>query len=154
MKTNSFINIICPVSNNKINENAARISALLTFITAGIGLYFNSFLVFLFLVADFSIRAFTSQGNSPIRLLTQFIVKKFNIKNKPIDAAQKRFAAELGFILCVAICFFQYFDNYTLTNVLGGVLLFFAFLESAFSFCFGCIIYTYIALPLLRKDKS
>lgn len=154
MNKDGFINIICPVSENKINENAARISAAGTIIVTALGLYFNSFLIFVLLAADFSIRAYTSAGNSPLKYITQLIVRSFNIKNKPIGAAQKKFAAELGFILSTAICLLMISGNYLAANILGYILIFFAFLETAFNFCFGCVVYTYAALPLLRRGKS
>jgi hypothetical protein len=154
MNKKGFINIICPVSETKVNENAARISAAGTIIIAALGLYFNSFLIFAFLAADFSIRAYTPAGSSPIKYITQLIVNFLKIKNKPIGAAQKKFAAELGFILSIAICLLMIFGNYLAVNILGFILIFFAFLEAVFNFCFGCVVYTYIALPLLRKEKS
>ncbi len=153
MKTNSLINIVCPVSGDKTNENASRIAAAITIIVTALSMYFDSFILIALLAADFALRAYSSSGNSPVKYITKAVVRTFNIKNKPIDAAQKRFAAELGFILSLAICLFQIFRNYAVADVMGFVLIFFAFLESALNLCVGCIIYTYFALPFLRKEK-
>lgn len=153
MRKDKIINIICPVSDKKMNENAARIAAGITVIITLTSLYFHFSILMALLAADFAIRAYTREGKSPVKYITKSIISAFQIKNKPIDAAQKKFAAELGFILSTAIFLLQIFGNHFVATILGFMLIFFALLESVFNFCVGCIIYTYFALPLLRKNN-
>lgn len=151
LNKSSFINLICPISDKKINENIARISASLVMVIAGLGIYFNSAYVFLFLAVDFALRAFTNGGFSPVKQTSQLLIKLLDIKYKPLDEAQKKFSAELGLILCTA-GFILLLSGYSLiAAMLGLLLVLFAFLESVFKFCIGCVIYTYIAMPFFRN---
>lgn len=147
------LQITCPVSSNKVNENVARITSFFTIVFTLLSLFTGNPLFVTLLAADFAIRAFTLKGNSPVRILSRTIWKYFRIKEKLTDAAPKRFAAGLGFLFCNAISLFLIMQLNYAAYYSAGIILLCAFLEGAFSFCLGCITYTYLILPFRRKIK-
>ncbi len=150
MKTTIMKHLVCPISAEKINEQITRINALLTVLFIVAGFVFQSVLFFVFLLADFYIRAFTQLKYSPISFVSAKLANALNLDKKPIAKAQKIFAARLGFVMTLAISILLYFNLVTAAIVIGGILVFFATLEFAFAICVGCIIYTYFVLPLYK----
>ncbi|SHF41808.1 protein of unknown function [Mariniphaga anaerophila] len=142
--------LICPISNEMVNERLTRLNALLTILVITAGFVFNSMLFPLFLLADFFIRAFANSRYSPLSIASAGLVQLMNLSKKPIDKAPKVFAARLGFIMTLAIAILFILKLHTVAMVVAGVLVLFATLEFAFSFCVGCIIYTYFVLPLYK----
>jgi len=142
--------LVCPISEEKINEQVTRINALLTVLLVVAGFVFQSVLFFVFLLADFYIRAFTQLKYSPISFVSAKLANALNLDKKPIAKAQKIFAARLGFVMTLAISILLYFNLVTAAIVIGGILVFFATLEFALAICVGCIIYTYLVLPFFR----
>ena len=150
MKTTIMKHLVCPISEEKINEQVTRINALLTVLLVVAGFVFQSVLFFVFLLADFYIRAFTQLKYSPISFVSAKLANALNLDKKPIAKAQKIFAARLGFVMTLAISILLYFNLVTAAIVIGGILVFFATLEFALAICVGCIIYTYLVLPFFR----
>jgi hypothetical protein len=150
MKTTIMKHLVCPISEEKINEQVTRINALLTVLFVVAGFVFQSVLFFVFLLTDFYIRAFTQLKFSPISFVSAKLANALNLNKKPIAKAQKIFAARLGFIMTLAISILLYFNLTTAAVIVGGILVFFATLEFALAICVGCIIYTYLVLPFFR----
>lgn len=142
--------IVCPISNEKINEHITRLNALFGVIILLSAFIFNSVLFLIFLAADFYIRAFTNLRFSPLSYASNRITNTLNLKNKNIDKAPKIFAARLGFFIMLIITslFLMGFNQAAL--IITGVLVFFASLEFALAICVGCIIYTYLILPFYK----
>ncbi len=151
MKNRIMRHLVCPISEEKINEHVTRINAFLTVLLIVGGFVFNSVLFFIFLLADFYIRAFTGVKYSPISYLSSRLANALNLSKKPIAKAQKVFAARLGFVMTLAILILFFFDLAAAAMVVGGILVFFATLEFALAICVGCIIYTYFVLPFYSK---
>jgi len=143
--------LVCPVSEEKINEKVTRINALLTVMLVVAGFALNSILFFIFLLADFYIRAFTQLKFSPISFVSVKLANALNLDKKPIAKAQKVFAARLGFVMTLVISVLYFFNLSTAAMVIGGILVFFATLEFALAICVGCMIYTYLVLPFYNK---
>ena len=143
-------NLVCPISTEIINERVTRANALLTIILAASGFIFSSVLFFVFLMADFYIRAFTSLKYSPISYLSSRLVNALNIGMKPTGKAQKIFAARLGFIMTLIIITLFLLNLNLAALIIGGILIFFASLEFALGICVGCMIYTYFVLPFYK----
>ncbi len=142
--------IVCPISNEKVNEQITRINALIGIVVLVSGFVFNSALLLVFLMADFYIRAFTQLKYSPISYTSHRLANAFNLDKKAIDKAPKVFAARLGFIMTFAITVLYISGLYTAALTIGGILVFFATLEFALAVCMGCILYTYVILPFYK----
>jgi hypothetical protein len=142
--------LICPISNEMVNERLTRINAFFTILLVAAGFLFNSVLFPLLLLVDFFFRAFTTSKYSPVSFVSSGLVSVLQLTKKPIDKAPKTFAARLGFIMTLAIATLFLLQLYNASMVIAGILVFFATLEFAFGICVGCIIYTYIVLPLYK----
>jgi hypothetical protein len=143
-------NLVCPISDERVNERVTRINALMTTLLVVAGLIFNSVLFFIFLLADFFIRAFTPLKFSPLSYLSSSLANALNLSKKPIDKAPKIFAARLGFLMTMIITVLFLFNLSLASFVVSGILVFFAALEFALGICVGCIIYTYAVLPFYK----
>ncbi|MBC8479797.1 MAG: DUF4395 domain-containing protein [FCB group bacterium] len=146
-------NILCPVSALRVNQNTVRLTAFLTAIL--VGLYIitgNQFLIY-FIGIDFFIRAFTPMQYSPMSWLADKAVTGFKLAVKPIDKAPKIFAARIGFLFSFAAVLL-FFVNVKIALIVLTVLLAFALLEAVFNFCAGCVVYTYVVLPLFGKRRD
>lgn len=148
---NSMKQLICPISNEYINERVTRINALLAILLIIAGLVFNSVLFLVFLTADFFIRAFTHAKYSPISYLSHQMANALNLDKKNIDKAPKIFAARIGFLMSLTIVILMLLELNSAALVIGGILVFFASLEFALAICMGCIIYTYLVLPFYKQ---
>ncbi len=139
--------LICPVSNEQVNERLTRINAFFTILLVIAGFVFHSVFFPLFLLADFYIRAFTKSKLSPVSFISSGLARLLQLSKKPIDKAPKMFAARMGFLMTLVIAVLFLLQLYTASMVVAGILVFFALLEFAFGICVGCIIYSYLVLP-------
>ena len=142
--------LICPISKDKINEQITRINASLGIILIVLGFVFNLPLLFIILLIDFFIRAFTKITFSPISYISNSIANTLNLKEKRIDKAPKIFAARLGFLMILSTTLLYLFNFNMAALVVAGVFVFFATLEFALAICVGCILYTYVVLPFYK----
>jgi len=143
--------LICPISKDRVNEQITRINAALGILLIVFGFAFNLPLLFIFLLIDFFIRAFTKITFSPISYISNSIANTLNLKEKRIDKAPKIFAARLGFFIILATTLLYIFSFNTAALVVAGIFIFFATLEFALAICVGCILYTYVVLPFYKE---
>ena len=143
--------ISCPISPERINENVARIAAGYTILFTILSIVTGWYVINLLLAIDFGIRSFTTGSLSILRFASIKTARLFSIKNKPVDAAPKKFAAGVGMFFCLVIAVSQILHIDLLLYIFSGMLLVCAFLESAFGYCVGCVVYTF--LTGIRKIK-
>jgi len=143
--------LTCPISKDRVNEQITRINASLGILLIVFGFVFNLPLLFIFLLIDFFIRAFTKITFSPISYISNSIANTLNLKEKRIDKAPKIFAARLGFFIILATTVLYFFSFKITALVVAGVFVFFATLEFVLAICVGCILYTYVVLPFYKE---
>jgi hypothetical protein len=134
---------ICPIDGILINEPTVRVVAGLVAITAAVGIYFQTPIVFLFLTFDFFVRGFYKKEWSLFRYIGIKTVTIIDIKEKLIDAGGKKFASKVGFILSAILTVASFLQLPLVVYALGGILVLFATLESVLALCVGCKIYTF-----------
>ncbi len=134
----------CPVDFRKVNENKVRLTATWVLLLSIAFATTKFWIIPAFLFIDFSLRAFDLGKYSVLHRISDFFVKTFEIKNKPVEQAPKLFAAQIGLLFSVSILITTVFGYYTVSLALASVLIFFAFLESALSFCAGCYAYYFL----------
>ena len=142
--------LICPISKDKVNRSVVRLTG---FIVAMLVLLFAitaNPLIIVFTAVDFYIRAFTSLKISPIAWLAKTIARTFHFKVDMIDKAPKLFASRVGFIFS-ATASLLFLVSPVVSIAIALTLMSFALLESLFNFCVGCVVYTYIVLPLNKR---
>ena len=145
-------NLICPISDLRVNEYVTRISALLAIVVIVLAFVLNSVFLFAFLMADFFIRAFTEIKFSPISFVSHNVSNALSLSVKMIDKAPKIFAARLGFLMTTVIAGLFFLNMPIASMIVAGLLIFFAALEFVFAICVGCMIYTYLVLPFYKKQ--
>ena len=144
-------NLVCPISDQRVNEQVTRLNALFTIGTVVLAFVLNSTFLFVFLMADFFIRAFTEIKFSPINYISYYLSNALNLPVRLIDKAPKIFAARLGFLMTTVIAGLFIFGFKVASIVVAVTLIFFASLEFIFAICVGCLIYTYFVLPFYKK---
>ncbi|MCX3266785.1 DUF4395 domain-containing protein [Pedobacter agri] len=142
----------CPISAERINENVVRIIAFVVAIIAICCITFSNYWAILFLTFDFGMRAFTNGKLSLLKFSAIKISKAMHLNPKMTDLAPKKFAATLGFIFCLLITATLIFNFATVAIILTSIMAVFALLESVFAVCVGCYVYTF--LQILKKDKA
>lgn len=141
---NTILNTNCPVSGTKINGTAARAAAFYTILITTVSWLTGNYILMALLATDFGMRAFGFMRYSPLRNLSVITVNLLHLKQAPTDAAPKKFAAGLGMIFSLAIATSLFFGNPFWSAFVAGILIFCAFLEGAFAFCLGCIVYSFL----------
>ncbi len=142
--------LICPISDQKVNEQITRLNAIIGILLVVASFAFHSVIFLIILSADFFIRAFTSLKFSPISFVSHWLTNTLKLGEKRIDKAPKIFAARMGFLMTLAVSILYISGALTAALIVGGILVFFAFLEFALAICVGCVIYTYLVLPFYK----
>jgi hypothetical protein len=140
----------CPISNETVDERAARLCAILVLIPLGLSLALTSPWPVLVLAVDFCLRGFGVRSWSPVARLSQALVRLLGLSPRPTNAAPKTFAARLGFAFSVLVALSFLAGASTLGVAAGLPFALCAVLEGGFGFCVGCRIYQlwYRLLPV------
>lgn len=137
---------LCPISYKVIDENVARLNSLQIILLYVAFILTQSPIIIALVFADFFIRGFGDSTYSPVAFVSKFLVQRLGIKPKTMNAGPKIFAAQVGTFItgAVLICAVTQFS--VIGCYFAGVIMFFALLEAAFSYCVACKLY-----PLFRK---
>lgn len=138
--------ISCPISADRINENIVRIIAFMVAIIATFCVIFSNYWAFFFLLFDFAVRAFSTGKFSLLKIIASWISKTFALKPQMKDLAPKKFAAILGFGFSFLIAASFVLNFNLLATALALIMIVFALLESLFAVCVGCYIYSFIIM--------
>lgn len=144
-------NLVCPISEERVNEQITRLNAMFTIGLIVLGISFNTVFIFVYLFADFFIRGFTEIKYSPVSYASYSLSNALNLQVRLIDKAPKIFAARLGLLMIGVISVLLFLKLNIAAYIVAGILIFFAGLEFIFAICVGCIIYTYIVLPFYKQ---
>ena len=144
-----MMNLVCPVSPVRIDRNVVRTNGALT--TAALGLYAvtGSALIIVPLALDYVMRASMNAPTSPMARLAKRIAAFLGLEHRAMDKAPKVFASRIGVMFAMAAAV-AHFVAPEFAAPIALALALFTFMESALDFCVGCVVYTYIALPLAR----
>ena len=140
-----MLNLICPISNEFIDKNAARVGATLTALLLVAYALTGAWPILLAVVADYIVRVFTPY-RPPLSMLGGQIVKVAGIAPLPMNKAPKIFAWRVGFLMAVPAALLLPISPYA-SAVVAVVLAGFNFLDGIGNLCVGCVIYTYVVLP-------
>jgi hypothetical protein len=139
---------VCPINERQINENVTRLNALVTFIVLSIFIFTPAKWILFILPVDFALRAWFHGRFSPVGRMNKFLVSSLKLGESLINEGPKVFAARIGLMLS-ALALGTFIAGFNvLAYILGGILVFFSFLEAAFGFCVACKIY-----PLIYRQK-
>lgn len=137
---------VCPITDRSINEQVARLNALVTVLFVIAFLVFNLWDGILFMMIDFILRGFVDSKYSVVCQMNKWIASRLNLSPKMMNAGPKMFAAQVGVVFTVFILLGMVFDFRVFSQVVALILGVFSFMEFAFSFCVACQLY-----PFFRK---
>ncbi|MCA9930736.1 MAG: DUF4395 domain-containing protein [Anaerolineales bacterium] len=140
--------LICPLSTQRISRHVVRLTGLMMATMIALYLLTGNIAFIGAIVIDYSFRAFTTLPYSPFSWVAMQIVRQTDWSPKQIDKAPKIFAARVGWLFAVGTAVL-YFIYPPASLIVGAALMTFALLESVLDFCVGCVVYTYIVLPLM-----
>ena len=142
----------CPITDRYIDENVARLNATILILLYALFFLTQHWGIALFVFFDFLIRGFLNPQYSLITSFSKMLLRLTPIKPKVQNAGPKIFAAQIGTFLsgAVLICSITGFSSYGC--FVGAILVFFAFLESAFAFCVACKMYPYFVKLVRTKE--
>ena len=135
---------IASASTAQVTTNESKIRLIALFVLIFTLLYIPTKLIYipLFLILDFSLRAFDLGKYSTLAIVSELLVKTLKLPFKQVYLPPKRFAARIGLLFSISIFVLQLFD---INNIIvSGVLAFFAALESLFGFCAGCHVFSFL----------
>jgi len=143
------INFSCPISGEQRDNTTVRVVAGFVFVIGGASLLVaflvstgTAAIIIGFLALDFIIRAFIRPKYSPVATLARGVVSGLNFPRKMVDNAPKVFAARIGVLFSVVTTILYAANLLFAGSVVLVILLICASLESFFSFCLGCWMYS------------
>lgn len=142
----------CPISPERVNENVVRIIAFIVAVIAITCVVFSNYWAIVFLLFDFALRAFTTGKFSLLKFIAIKIADGLSLSPKMKDLAPKKFAATLGFGFCLLITAVFLFDFYNAALIFTSIMIVFALLESLFAICVGCYIYSFLQILTKKND--
>lgn len=137
---NSYL--VCPVDGKFLNNNVVRINASMVCLIVLVSFFSHTPYGFGVLAIDFFIRGFINKPFSLLNGVSKICVQIFSLGYAKENKPPKVFAAKIGFVLCVSAIVLFIAKFWIAFTIVSGILTVFSFLEAAFSFCAGCIVYT------------
>lgn len=134
-----------------LEETTVRLVAVQVIVITGLILWTGWAIPAFILSLDFVLRALAKP--SLLGITAKILFNQMNLIPVQIFAPPKRFAAGIGAIFSFSIGVFLFLNWQGLAYLTGGVLVFFAVLESAFKICAGCYVYDWFVAPYLNKRK-
>jgi hypothetical protein len=126
---------------NPVNEKAARVVALVVLVLAAVTLATGFYWLLIPLAYGFWARVLTGPTLSPLGFVAQRIVAPRLGPSKPVPGPPKRFAQGMGAFMSTLALVLAFAVSRTAADVVLGLLVFAAGLESIFTYCLGCKIF-------------
>jgi len=126
----------CPIGREQVDGNVARAIATVVclLLAIDISLGFTMWIP-LFLATDFFIRISAMKQWSPLRILTNFVLRFIGVPVKLQNAAPKIFAAQLGLLFSVLLVALYPWSPSGIQYSVAGAFALCAFLEASFGYC-------------------
>ena len=130
---------------NPVNDYAARTTAGLVIVLAIAAIVVNQWWLYAILALGFALRVAGGPRYSPFgRLAVHVIVPNVVKKEKIVPGPPKRFAQTVGLAFSTTAVILSLLDFGLAAQIVVGALIAAAFLEFAFGFCLGCVVFGYL----------
>jgi Domain of unknown function (DUF4395) len=127
---------------NPVNEKAARVVAGVVLITVLAILATGAYWLLIPLAYGFWARVLTGPTLSPLGWTAQNVISPRLGPKKPVAGPPKRFAQGMGAAMAtLALVFWLIVASHTATDVVLGLFVLAAGLESIFGYCLGCQVF-------------
>jgi hypothetical protein len=147
------VDILCPITNKSTDEHVARLNAGFTVLFLSSYFATSNIVPVVFLLLDFSVRAIERPEWSLLAKTSKWLLRKFHVDPKLINAGPKIFAARIGSFFSLITILLFWLKLPTVSFAFATVFLVFALLESALNFCVACRIYPWIYHIFQGKEK-
>jgi hypothetical protein len=125
-----------------VNEKAARVVAGVVLVTAAVILATGAYWLLIPLAYGFWARVLTGPTLSPLGMLAQRVIAPRLGPSKPVPGPPKRFAQGMGAAMStLALVLALVVGDHTAADVVLGLLVVAAGLESIFGYCLGCQVF-------------
>jgi hypothetical protein len=139
---------------NPVNEKAARVVAGVVLLTAVIILATGAYWLLIPLAYGFWARVLTGPTLSPLGWTAQNVIAPRLGAKKPVAGPPKRFAQGMGATMAtLALIFWLVVGSHTATDVVLGLFVVAAGLESIVGFCLGCQVFGLLMRTGLIPDE-
>ena len=146
-------NLVCPVSNVRIDRNVVRTNGLITTLALVGYVLTRSPFIIMPIGLDYLLRASMAAPTSPMTHLARVVARLIRLPYRAMDQAPKVLASRIG--VCFAMgAAITHVVAPTVAPWLAATLAVFTTLESVFDLCVGCVVYTYVARPLFRARDA
>jgi hypothetical protein len=130
---------------NPVNDYAARSTAGLVVVLAVVAIAVNHPIVYAILAIGFALRVASGPTLSPFgQLSVRVIVPHLIKKTKMVPGPPKRFAQTIGLVVSGTALVLSLLGFGLAAQIVTGVLIIAALLESALGFCLGCTIFGFL----------
>src|SRR5581483_7452316 len=127
---------------NPVNEKAARVVAGVVLLTVVVTLVTGAYWLLIPLAYGFWARVLTGPTLSPLGWTAQNLIAPRLGPKKPVAGPPKRFAQGMGAAMAtLALIFWLVAGSDTATDVVLGLFVLAAGLESIFAYCLGCQVF-------------
>lgn len=127
---------------NPVNEKAARVVAGVVLVTVVVILATGAYWLLIPLAYGFWARVLTGPTLSPLGWTAQNVIAPRLGDKKPVPGPPKRFAQGMGAAMAtLALIFWLVAGSATATDVVLGLFVVAAGLESIFGYCLGCKVF-------------
>ncbi len=127
---------------NPVNEKAARVVAGVVLITVLVTLATGAYWLLIPLAYGFWARVLTGPTLSPLGWTAQNVIAPRLGPKKPVSGPPKRFAQGMGAAMAtLALVFWLVVGSHAATDVVLGLFVVAAGLESIFAYCLGCQVF-------------
>ena len=139
---------------NPVNQKAARVVAGVVLITALVILATGAYWLLIPLAYGFWARVLTGPTLSPLGWAAQNVIAPRLGEKKPVSGPPKRFAQGMGAVMAtLALIFWLVVGSHTATDIVLGLFVIAAGLESIFAFCLGCRVFGLLMRTGLIPDE-
>ena len=145
-----FASLVCPVSFERARRDVVRLTAFFVALLAAAYLVTRASWIPVVLLLDFLARGSGQRAWSPLGRTAQWLATRSRRPTVLIDLAPKQFAARVGAVLTSGMVVTHWVWPLVAVG-LAGVLCVFALLESVGNVCVGCLLYTHLMVPLVRR---
>src|SRR6201995_434983 len=127
---------------NPVNEKAARVVAGVVLLTAAVILATGAYWLLIPLAYGFWARVLTGPTLSPLGWTAQNVIAPRLGPKKPVSGPPKRFAQGMGAAMAtLALVFWLVVGSHAATDVVLGLFVVAAGLESLLAVCLGCQVF-------------
>jgi len=127
---------------NPVNEVSARLVAGGVVVMSALTIAFGWHWAVYVIAYGFVARVLTGPSLSPLgQLVTRVLTPRLGLQPKYVAGPPKRFAQGVGAVFTVTAAVLTALGHWSAAEVLLGVIVVFATLESVFAFCMGCKVF-------------